>query len=139
MNFLSVPRANGTRVELASIRLEAEAVPDQDYTEIQRAVERAGFFTTLNPQGDDGDWLVLASRRTKGRLHGNSFRLAVKGGRWYLVTWTPAYYVVAPGTDLTSLCLDCLRASPSPLTTVPPDLAARHQLVEVSEDEFERA
>jgi hypothetical protein len=54
---------------------------EEDYTEIKEAVEEAGFFTTLHPNGDDGVWIVLVSRRTEGRLHGNGFRVCLKGGR----------------------------------------------------------
>jgi hypothetical protein len=112
---------------------------EEDYTEIKQAIEEAGFFTTLHPNGDDGVWIVLVSQCTDGRLHGNSFRVSFKGGRWYLVTWLPAFYLVPPGVDLTVLCLDCLRASPTPIARVPPDIATRYQLVEVPEKEYDPA
>jgi hypothetical protein len=109
----------------------------ENYTEIKEAVEKAGYFTTLHPNGDEGVWIVLVSCRTEGRLHGNSFRVSLKTGRWYLVTWSPAFYLVPPGADLTALCLDCLRASRSPIPEVPLDIASRYQLLEVSEEDYD--
>jgi hypothetical protein len=113
-------------------------VRKEDYTEIKEAVEEAGYFTTLHPNGKGGVWIVLLSHRTEGRLHGNSFRVSLNGGRWYLVTWLPVFYLVPPGADLTALCLDCLRASHIPIPKVPPEIASRYQLVEVSEEEYDR-
>ena len=112
---------------------------EEDYTEIKKAVEQAGFFTTLHPNGDEGVWIVLVSHCTDGRLHGNSFRVSLKAGHWYLVTWSPTFYLVPQGADLTALCLDCLRASRSPIPAVPPDFANRYQLLELSEDDYDRA
>ena len=110
----------------------------EDYTEIKEAVEEVGFFTTFHPSGADGVWIVLVSHRTEGRLHGNSFRVSLKGGRWYLVTWSPVFYLVPPGADLTGLCLDCLRASHSPIPEVPPEIARRYQLLELSALDYDR-
>src|SRR6516162_4071143 len=76
-----------------------------DYAEIKDAVEGAGFFTTFQPIDDDVLWIVLVSHCTDGRLHGNSFRLSVRSGRWYLITWSPVYYRVPPDADLARLCL----------------------------------
>lgn len=112
---------------------------EEEYTGIKTAVEAAGFFTTFHPNGDGGVWIVLVSRRTEGRLHGNSFRVSLKAGRWYLVTWSPVFYLIPPGANLTAVCLDCLRASRSPIPEVPPEIASRHQLLEVSEEDYDRA
>jgi hypothetical protein len=112
---------------------------EEDYTEIKEAVEKAGFFTTLHPNGDDGVWIVLVSHRTEGRLHGNSFRVSLKGGRWYLITWSPVFYLVPPGADLNTLCLDCLRACRTPIPAMPPEIISRYRLVEVSEGEYHRS
>lgn len=112
---------------------------EEDYTEIKEAVEKAGFFTTFHPNADEGVWIVLVSRCTEGRLHGNSFRLSLKAGHWYLVTWSPVFYLVPPGADLIALCLDCLHASRSPIPEVPPDIASRYQLLDVSEEDYDRA
>jgi hypothetical protein len=112
---------------------------EEDYTEIKEAIETAGFFTTFYPNGDEGGWIVLVSRCREGQLHGNSFRVALKAGRWFLVTWSPVFYVLPPSADLIALCLDCLRASDSPIPTVPPEIASRYQLLEVSEEDYDRA
>jgi hypothetical protein len=119
--------------------MEADLMRKEDYTEIKEAIEEASFFTTLQPNGDGGVWIVLVSRYTEGRLHGNSFRVSLKAGRWYLVTWSPAFYLVPPHADLIALCLDCLRASRSPIPEVPPEIGARYQLLEVSEEDYDRA
>ena len=108
---------------------------EEDYAEIKEAVEEAGFFTILRPNENE---IMLVSHRTGERLHGNSFRVSVKGSRWYLVTWSPVFYEVPSCVDLTALCLDCLRASRTPIPAVPPDIASRYQLVEVSEEEYDR-
>jgi hypothetical protein len=106
---------------------------EAEYTALTEAVEQAGFFTTLHPLGDA---LVLASRRTEGRLRGNSFWVPLRAGHWYLATWSPAFYLVPNGADMTALCLDCLRASPEASAEVPPDIASRYQLLEVSEEDY---
>ena len=112
---------------------------EEDYTEIKRAVEEAGLFTTLHPNGEGGVWLVVVSCCTEGRLHGNSFRVSLKVDRWYLVTWLPAFYLVPPNSNLLALCLDCLRASPSPIPEVPAEIACRYQLLKVSDEDYDRA
>jgi hypothetical protein len=119
--------------------MEADPMREEDYAEIKKTVEEAGFFTTLQPNGDGGVWIVLVSRCTEGQLHGNSFRVSLKADRWYLVTWSPVFYLVPPGADLTALCLDCLRASRSPIHVVPPDIASRYGLLKVSEEEYDQA
>lgn len=111
----------------------------EDYAEIKQAVEAAGFYTTLHPDDNGGVWLVLVSDCTDGRLHGNSFRVSLKSGRWYLVTWWPAFYLVPDAADLIALCLECLRASDAPFPRLPRQIAIRYKLVEVSEEEYERA
>jgi hypothetical protein len=59
--------------------------------------------------------------------------MSLNAARWYLVTWSPVFYLIPPGADLTALCLECLRASRSPISEVPHDIASRYQLLEVSE------
>jgi hypothetical protein len=118
--------------------MEVDPMRAEDYTELKNAVEEAGFFTTFQFTDDEGVWIVLVSRYTEGRLHGNSFRVSLKAGRWYLVTWSPIFYRVPPSEDLTALCLECLRASRSPIGRVPPEIARRYQLVEVSEEDYGR-
>jgi hypothetical protein len=110
----------------------------EDYTDIKQAVEAAGCFTTLQPNGDGGVWIVLVSRCTEGRLHGNSVRVSLKRGHWYLVTWSPAYYLIPHEADLTAVCLDCLRVSTTPIPEVPPDVAGHHGLLRISEHEYDR-
>ncbi len=117
----------------------ADLMREEDYTEIKKAVEEAGFFTTLHPNGDGGVWIVVVSSCTEGRYHGNSFRVSLKAGCWYLITWSPAFYFVPPDADLPALCLDCLRASCSPIPEVPPGIARRYQLLEVSEERYDRS
>jgi hypothetical protein len=82
---------------------------------------------------------VLVSHCTEGRLHGNSFRVSLKAGRWNLVTWVPVFYLLPPGADLIARCIDWLRASRSPIPTVPSDIASRYHLLEVSEEDYDRA
>ena len=125
---------------------------EEDYTKIKKAVEKAGFFAAITEKEDDGVWIVLASRSTEGRYHGNRFRLELKPGRCYLVVegpsrlsgrnktvlpLPPVFYLVPPGTDLMALSLDCLRESNSPNAEYAPDIADRYQLLEVSEGEQE--
>jgi len=112
---------------------------EEEYTDIKLAVEEAGFFTTFQPFEDDEVWIVLASHRTEGVLDGNSFRVSLKGGRWYLVTWALVYYLVPPGADLTALCLDCLRVTHKTISQMPAKIVSRYQLVEISEEEYDRA
>ena len=119
--------------------MEADPMREDHYTEIKEAIEEAGFFTTFRPNGDEGVWIVLVSHCTEGRLHGNSFRVSLKTGRWYLVTWSPAFYLVPPNVDLTVLCLDCLRASRTPIPKIPPDIERRYQLLRVSEEDYAHA
>jgi hypothetical protein len=108
-----------------------------EYTEIKDAVEGAGFFTTFQSDGHRGLSIVLVTHRTDGRLHGNSFCVAHKVGRWYLVTRAPVFYLVPPGAALPALCLDCLRSSHSPIAKVPSGIANRYGLVEVSAEEYD--
>lgn len=110
-------------------------MPERDYAELKEAVEAAGFFTDFRHE-DRGDWIVLVSHRTDGRLHGNSIRASIKGGQWFLFTWVPIFYRLAPETDLIALCIDCLRSPQSILGAIPPDIMARHPLVEISEAQY---
>jgi hypothetical protein len=106
----------------------------EDYAEIKDAVEKAGFFASFQPYDADEEfrWLiVLVSRCTEGRLHGNSFRLSLEQGQWHLITWSPVEYTVPAIADLTALCLECLRASGTPIPVVPPDIASRYGLQEL--------
>lgn len=113
----------------------------EDYAEIKDAVEKAGFFTSFQPYGEDEDvrWMiVLVSHRTEGRLHGNSFRCSLEQGQWHLITWSPVDYLIPAGADLTSLCLECLRASKTPIPVVPADIASRYGLQELPQDESDQ-
>jgi hypothetical protein len=113
-------------------------MPEEDYIPIKEAVEHAGFFTTFRPD-EGGEWIVLASRRTDGRLHGNSIRVSVRGGKCFLSTWVPIFYRLAVEQELPAVCLDCLRSTRSILGAIPPEIVARYQLVEVSEAEYDEA
>lgn len=57
-----------------------------DYTELKQVVEDAGFFTTPMPIREAGDRIVLASRKHRQGLAGNSFWVAKRGAEWYLGT-----------------------------------------------------
>lgn len=113
----------------------------QDYSEIKDAVERAGSFTSVQSYGENEDvrWrIVLASHCTEGRLHGNSLWLSLEQGEWHLITWSPVEYLVPAGADLTALCRECLRASGSPISVVPPGIAIRYRLLELPNGESDR-
>jgi hypothetical protein len=106
----------------------------EDGDEIRAAIGAAGFFATYQRDADGGVRLVPVSHRIEGRLRGNSFWVSLKGGRWCLGTWAPALYLVPPEVDLAALCLDCLRASGSPIVEVPSEIVGRYRLVEVPDE-----
>ena len=110
----------------------------EDYAQIKDAVERAGYFTTFHPCGDDDDWLiVLVTRCTAGRLHGNSFKIRAEQGRWYLITWAPVAYLIPAAADLEALCLECLRSSEGAFPVVPPEIVSRYGLARIAEEDEE--
>ncbi|HEV3166686.1 MAG TPA: hypothetical protein VGZ22_21855 [Isosphaeraceae bacterium] len=110
---------------------------EEDYSDLKDTIESSGFFTSFHRDGVDGLSLVLASTRSGERLHGNSFKVSRKAGRWYLVTWSPVLYLIPPVADLPALCLDCLRSSSSPIAVVPHEIVSRYGLREISEEDDE--
>lgn len=84
----------------------------EDYAELRKPVEGAGFFTTVQPIGEDGDRIVCASRRTGRGLGGNSFWVAKWEGDWFIATWAPRYYRLARPERFAELCVRLLSREP---------------------------
>ena len=113
-------------------------MPEDDYAQIKAAVQNEGFFATFHPD-DGGEWIVLISHCTDGRLHGNSVRASLKKGQWFLFTWMPIFYRLDAPDDLIDVVLDCLRSGQSILGEVPLEIVTRYELVEVSKAEYDEA
>ena len=113
-------------------------MPEKEYAKIKKAVQDAGFFTTFHPD-DGGEWIVLMSHCTEGRLHGNSIRASFKRGRWFLFTWAPTFYRLDGDRDIAHVCLDCLRSTQSILGAIPPEIVDCYKLVRVSQAEYDEA
>ncbi|EAQ79885.1 hypothetical protein [Blastopirellula marina] len=80
---------------------------------------------------------MLVSGRTKGRLHGNSFRISRRAGQWYLITWAPTVYLLPLDAALTEICLECLKADRNPISEVPAALVDRYQLQELPIEQYD--
>lgn len=66
---------------------------------------------------------------------GNSFWVSLQRGQWYLCTWVPVCYRVPPSADLIALCSEFVDHGDSAQPKVTAELAARFQLVKLSEEE----
>lgn len=89
-------------------------------------------------QGEDQ--LVLS--RQRGPVlpsRGNSFWLSNQQGIWYLGTWAPIAYSVAPETDLLGLCEEFVDVDSGAQVEVPTHIVERFQLTRLSDEEFEKA
>ena len=83
--------------------------------------------------------LVVSSQR--GPVwpnRGNSFRVTLHKGTWYLSTWSPVGYRVPARQDVVSLCSVCMEVGKTAMYRVPDEIASRFRLEELSEDEFDQ-
>jgi hypothetical protein len=111
----------------------------EDYVDLRRTIESAGFFTDLRHISGEGYFLVCVSdRNEEGDLFGTSFwvRYSQATGQWYLFTWAPRFYQIPRGQAPDPVCLDCLRDSESCNFSVPDHLVQKWGFVEVPRPSF---
>jgi hypothetical protein len=115
----------------------------EDYAELKRAIEDAGFFTTFMPIRQVGDRMVCCSHQftdgpKAGGLGGRSFWVAKRDDGWYVATWSPSIYRVSRTDKLVALCLELLRCEPSrALFDLAQEVVDRFELVPVTTSEFD--
>jgi hypothetical protein len=101
-----------------------------DYTELIKAIESAGRFTTFRPEIEGGQLVCVSHRDSDGRLHGNSFLVLRRRGNWYISTWGDAIgYLVPFGVDIRKVCLDYLAVSRTPISDVPESIVRQYGLI----------
>ena len=116
-----------------------------DYIELQRTVESAGFFTTFQPIDKPGDRIVCASHEypeghERWGLHGNSFWVAKRGANWFIASWAPVIYRVPDARRVVVLCLRLLRREPAGAYGDFDEQVRRDfGLIAVSDEEFDGA
>lgn len=118
-------------------RLEEDVFPE--YDPLKRAVEASGFFTTYQPILTPGDRIVLASKQFENGLTGVSCWVAKRGSAWYVATWAPHIYRVPAEASIESLAVEVLRTGSGTPWDLPASIKSKYGLVEVSNEEFDRA
>jgi hypothetical protein len=123
------PRAPG--------RLEEDVFPE--YDQLKRAVEASGFFTTYQPIRTPGDRIVLASEQFENGLTGVSCWVAKRGSAWYIATWAPHIYQVPAEIPIESIAIEVLRTGRGTPWDLPVPIKSKFGLVEISDEDFDRA
>ena len=103
-------------------------------------LELAGLLTASGlsvVQPAEGHLIVSVQEGPVWPGCGNSFRMSCVAGVWYLSTWNPICYRIPLHQDLVGLCESCMRCSTSAMYKVPPDLVARYELVELTDEDYE--
>jgi hypothetical protein len=84
------------------------------------------------------DQLVVSRQRGPVLpFNGNSFWLSNQQGVWYLSTWAPIAYKVAPETDLLRLCEEFVNVGSCAQNEVPTHIVDRLGLTRLSVEAFE--
>jgi hypothetical protein len=109
----------------------------EEYAELKRAVEAAGFFTTFQPIKKRGDRIVCASQGGSWGIGGRSFWIAMRQGRWFLATWTPRTYEIRDPAEVSLAAMEVRTSNDPRCYDVDEGIKERFGLVEVDDEEFE--
>jgi hypothetical protein len=107
------------------------------YDDIKKAVEAAGYFSSLKTRPSGKQRLIVASRRLEnGRgLCGNSFWICEFEGVWYLGHWSSRLYAIPDAGRVVAFCLEWFGRVPSKL---PGDFdehcKSKYEPIDVTED-----
>jgi hypothetical protein len=82
---------------------------DPKLTQLQADLGSA-IYTAIQTVGDVRRLVCASIKEATGEGRGNSFWVAFRGGRWFVVTWAPRFYRCPSGVDILELCRDCLFA-----------------------------
>jgi hypothetical protein len=86
-------------------------------------------------QGED-QLVISRQRGSVSPFSGNSFWLSNQDEIWYLGTWAPNVYRVAPEADLLSLCEEFVNVGSSAQAEVPARIVEHFQLTRLSDEEY---
>ena len=117
----------------------------EDYADLQKAIEAAGFFTTFQPIEKAGDRIVCASHQfpdghERPGLCGNSFWVALRGVDWYVASWAPRIYRLQAAERVNALCLHLLsREAGGAYWDFDEHIRQAYGLVEISYEYFDRS
>ena len=106
----------------------------QSYASLSNALKAVG----LTAQQTRPDQLIVSAQQ--GPVwpdRGNSFWLSLQNGAWYLSTWSSVCYRIPEDQDLVAVCSVCMGFGTSAMDRVPDEIAARFNMSQISEDEFE--
>lgn len=115
----------------------------EQYIDLKRAIEAAGYFTTFMPINNVGDRMVCASHQypkdhDRQGLHRTSFWVALRNDKWYLASWVPRIYCVGLAQRMPELCLRLLgRKNSGAYSDFDERIRSRYELTEISVEEFD--
>jgi hypothetical protein len=106
------------------------------YDALREAVEAAGYFADFHPKPER---ICVASEMFENGLTGVSFWVACRKGVWFISTWGVRFYRIPENASVEAAVVEALRIHRGTPYDFKPELKSKYGLIEVSEDEFERA
>ena len=101
----------------------------EEFPALIEAIEAAGYFTSFRPEVEGGQLACVSHRAADGRLHGNSFLVYRRQGKWFLTTWGDSIgYLVPPEHNVVDICVECLAASVTPIAHIPKKIVKKYGL-----------
>jgi hypothetical protein len=109
---------------------------ERDYDSLKKAVEAAGFFGDYHPKRD---LFCVASEKFENGLTGVSFWIARRKDLWFLSTWGVRFYRLPENASIEAAVVEALRIHRGTPYEFKPELRSKYGLLEVTEEEFDRA
>ena len=101
----------------------------EDFPVLIEAIEAAGYFTSFRPDVEGGQLACVSNLTADGRLHGNSFLVYRRQGKWFLTTWGESIgYFVPPEQNIIDICVECLAVSVTPIAAIPETIVNKYGL-----------
>jgi len=107
-----------------------------EYDSLRAAVEAAGFFPDFHSKDDR---MSVASEIFENGLTGVSFWIARRKTGWFLSTWGVRFYRLPENARVEAAVVEALRIHRGTPYEFKPELKSKYGLLEVTEEEFERA
>jgi len=138
-----IPSSDFENVKRALQELLSEGCPlhlvppvPRAYDALRQAVESAGFFADYQPPNDR---MCVASEIFEHGLTGVSFWIARRKNLWFVATWGNHFYRLPETTPVDAVVIEDLRVHRGTPFDFTPEFKTKHGLVEITEEEFDRA
>ena len=105
------------------------------YDGLKKAVKSAGYFSTYDPR----NLFIVASKKERVGLTGVTFWVSKRGRLWFVGAWGGFIYRILEGTPIEAVVIDALRSHRGTPSDFNPEFKARYGLIEVTDEDFDRA